>query len=42
MMQKSVEDAIWIERSLLEKMGMLAKVQREDEKQVSSFIRYSF
>jgi len=33
MMQKSVEDAIWIERSLLEKMGMLAKVQREDEKQ---------
>merc|ERR1711865_363856 len=33
MMQKSVEDAMWIERSILEKMGMLAKVQREDEKQ---------
>jgi len=33
MMQKSIEDAMWIERSLLEKMGLLAKVQREDEKQ---------
>merc|ERR1711959_268996 len=33
LMNKSVEDAIWIERSILEKMGMLAKVQREDEKQ---------
>merc|ERR1711998_132562 len=33
LMNKSVEDAIWFERSILEKMGMLAKVQREDEKQ---------
>jgi len=33
LMQKSVEDAIWIERSYLEKMGFLAQVQREDEKQ---------
>merc|ERR1712159_855846 len=33
LMNKSVEDAIWIERSILEKMGMLAEVQREDEKQ---------
>merc|ERR1712164_219303 len=31
---KAIEpEAIWIERSILEKMGMLAKVQREDEKQ---------
>merc|ERR1740130_486891 len=33
MMQKSVEDAMWIERSILVKMGFLSKVQREDEKQ---------
>jgi len=33
LMQKPVEEAMWIERSILEKMGMLAKVQREDEKQ---------
>merc|ERR1711959_523041 len=33
LMQKPIEDSIWIERSILEKMGMLAKVQREDEKQ---------
>merc|ERR1711959_700773 len=33
LMQRPIEDAIWIERSILEKMGMLAKVQREDEKQ---------
>jgi elongation factor 3 len=33
LMQRPVEEAMWIERSLLEKMGMLAKVQREDEKQ---------
>merc|ERR1712072_607885 len=33
LMNKSVEDAIWIPRAILEKMGMLAKVQREDEKQ---------
>merc|ERR1712054_497292 len=33
LMNKAVEDAIWIERTILEKMGMLAKVQREDEKQ---------
>merc|ERR1711988_183037 len=36
-MQKPVEEAMWIERSILEKMGMLAKVQREDEKQVADF-----
>merc|ERR1711865_424182 len=33
MMQKSVEDAMWIERSILVKMGFLSKIQREDEKQ---------
>merc|ERR1711906_41741 len=33
LLQKPVEDAIWIERNMLEKMGLLAKVQREDEKQ---------
>merc|ERR1711959_561573 len=33
LMQKPIEDSIWIERSILEKMGLLAKVQREDEKQ---------
>jgi elongation factor 3 len=33
LMQRPIEDAIWIERTILEKMGMLAKVQREDEKQ---------
>ena len=27
LMNKSIEDAIWIERSILEKMGMLAKVR---------------
>merc|ERR1719446_380898 len=37
MMQKPVEEAMWIERSLLDKMGMLAKVQREDEKHVADF-----
>merc|ERR1711966_593805 len=30
---KSVEDAIWIERVVLVKMGLLKQVQREDEKQ---------
>jgi len=33
MIQKSVEDALWIERSILIQMGFLTKVQREDEKQ---------
>jgi elongation factor 3 len=33
LLQKPIEDAIWIERTLLEKMGLLAKCQREDEKQ---------
>jgi len=33
LLQKPVEDAMWIERSILCRMAFLAKVQREDEKQ---------
>jgi len=33
MLQKPVEEALWIEREILVKMGFLSKVQREDEKQ---------
>lgn len=33
LMQKSVEDAVWIDRTILVRMGFLSKVQREDEKQ---------
>jgi elongation factor 3 len=33
LLQKPVEDAIWIERETLVQMGFLSKVQREDEKQ---------